>query len=589
MPARACQSLLFAVVGVALMLSAAPGWSQTKFGYASSKASIAGPAKTVTLDDLAPATSVPVAMRDAKTSFNGVPESEYRALQQKAATPAPSGPRVTPLPLPLPVPATAASGAVGAGQQYYAFDGNQRSTCSRGDVKPDMALAVGDDAKTDYPILQINQSCIGLFTKTGIPRTKNKSDAPTKYPKALSGLFEAGAFDPRAAYDWYWQRYIIVTVGRSSTEGHYWVAISKTNDPAGDYYVYKLPMPTGGKAYPDFPRLGQDQDRIYLAANKHDMDSGKFVYEEWLLLPKKEMYAGGKFDYRYVFNTTADGVQTDTSQPANFPFFIGSPGAAYFVGSKHLKAGGGFKCPDRQHACNGLFVWAVAEPGQNSFPNLIVSAVAVPTIHDYSMPPELDQRERKGRFWGAGDTSISGQVSYIPTIHYKPALFASLTTADWRGAASALLFRIHPELRRVSSDSCKDYMRCVELASATMTDEAWLLYDLKNSTFMATVQPDLEGNTLTVFNLVGPDFYPSVGYILRTAENNFIGSGVLVRAGTEVWGGGEKWGDYTATAGRPGFWSDESVLWFAAEYSGKDGLLSNWSTTIGYGSLQVPR
>jgi hypothetical protein len=129
----------------------------------------------------------------------------------------------------------------------------------------------------------------------------------------------------------------------------------------------------------------------------------------------------------------------------------------------------------------------------------------------------------------------------------------------------------------------------VELASATIIDEAWLLYDFNNSTFMATVQPDLEGNTLTVFNLVGPDFYPSTAYILRTAEGNFVDSGVLVRAGTEIWGGGEKWGDYAATAGRPGFWSDESMLWFAGEYSGKGGSVSEWYTVIGWGSLKVMR
>jgi hypothetical protein len=363
-PLHSRTSVLTGIVGVALMFFAPSAWSQTKFDYTAGKTSVAGPAKTVTLDNLPPFSSAaPAAARDAKTMFNGVPESEYRALKQKAAIPAPSGPQVVPLPLPSKAP----SGALGAGQQYYAFDGNQKSTCGGPNVKPDMALAVGDNDKTEYPILQVNQSCIALFTKNGIPRTK------TKYPKALSGLFEAGAFDPRAGYDWLNQRYIIVTVAQGA-EGHYWIAVSKTSDPTGDYYVYNLPMPSGGKgAFPDFPRLGQDQDKIYVAANK--TVDGKFQYEEWLLLPKKQLYAGGKVEYRYVFNTSVDGVKTDTSQPANFPFFIGSPGAAYFVSSKNLKAGGGFQCP-RDNKCNGLFVWAVADPGETYTPNPLVSALA---------------------------------------------------------------------------------------------------------------------------------------------------------------------------------------------------------------------
>jgi hypothetical protein len=75
------------------------------------------------------------------------------------------------------------------------------------------------------------------------------------------------------------------------------------------------------------------------------------------------------------------------------------------------------------------------------------------------MPPDVDQRDKKKGFWGAGDTSISGQVSYTPTLHYKLALFASLTTGDWRGAASALFFRVHPELRRIKDQNCTSYVQ----------------------------------------------------------------------------------------------------------------------------------
>jgi hypothetical protein len=202
------------------------------------------------------------------------------------------------------------------------------------------------------------------------------------------------------------------------------------------------------------------------------------------------------------------------------------------------------------------------------------------------MPPDVDQGDSKKGFWAAGDTSISGQVTYVPTIHYQAALFASVTTGDWRGAASALLFKVHPELQRIKDPACKDAAHCVEISSATLLDDRWLIYDFNNSTFMATQQPDRDGNTLTVFNLVGPDFYPSMAYILRTSEDSFLNPGVLVRAGTEKWGGGYHWGDYTATAARPGFYSYDFTLWFAGEYSGKGGLISEWGTVIGYGSAK---
>src|SRR4029079_4091011 len=134
-----------------------------------------------------------------------------------------------------------------------------------GVIRSDMALAVGDN-KSPYPILQANNACISLFDRNGKPKYERA--------KALSSLFNAPGvkvFDPRALYDWEFQRYIIVATEKDDNgqiPGHYWIAVSASNDSAGKYYVYRLPMPSGGNnAFADFPRVGQNRDCVFLASN----------------------------------------------------------------------------------------------------------------------------------------------------------------------------------------------------------------------------------------------------------------------------------------------------------------------------------
>jgi hypothetical protein len=103
-----------------------------------------------------------------------------------------------------------------------------------------------------------------------------------------------------------------------------------------------------------------------------------------------------------------------------------------------------------------------------------------------------------------------------------------------------------------------------------------------NSTFYATMLPDADDNTLTVFNISGPDYYPSTAYILRTAAGQFLGTGQVVRAGQARFGDRYDWGDYTAVAPRPRLSvGDRQVMWFAGEYSGPERDQSNWRTVIG--------
>lgn len=543
------------VGGMMLILLAPPAWPQT-FSHEWGIAVVEARTKIVNLDALPSASEVHVPEGPRPRSKRL--RDDYITLKENAAGPA----AIHADTVPLAAPARAPNPASGVGLPFLAFEGNQMEPCGNA-VRPDMALAVGGGANNHYPVVQITNKCVSLFTDMGSRRAN--------YPKSLANLFDVNAFDPRALYDWVHERYILVS---AAYNGRYWIAVSTENKPEGNYYVYNLDMPSGaqGDGFPDFPRLGQDQNTIYLASNK--ISNKDYQYEEWLLLPKQPMYAGQGFQYRFVFNTAVDGLKTDTSQPAVVSFAADRPPVGFFVSSKTRKAGRGYQCTAADPPCNGLFVWAVAGNPGGLHPYPLVSGVTVPTRNNYTMPPMVPQRDG---MLETGDTSISGQVSYASPKD-GPSLFASLTTKNNGGGASALLFKIKPQLGTSTRIDCRG---CPIIKSATIADEVMIEHAGKNSTFYATMLPDPEGNTLTVYNLSGPDYYPSTAYILRSAAGQFVGSGQVVREGLR-YGNRYDWGDYTAVAPVPPSQDGgKQTMWFAGEFSGTDGMKSLWRTVIG--------
>src|ERR1700737_3108360 len=99
-------------------------------------------------------------------------------------------------------------------------------------------------------------------------------------------------------YDWINLRFLLVVISfaSSSQEAFYNLAVSKSDDPAGAWCLYTNisiathPNPdpnTGRYLFPDFPRLGQDRQAVYLASNLFTGSSWTtFLGEEVIALRK---------------------------------------------------------------------------------------------------------------------------------------------------------------------------------------------------------------------------------------------------------------------------------------------------------------
>jgi len=502
----------------------------------------------------------------ALAPLTGVSPAEYAARKARAARSlaAPPGGSVSPA-----TPAQPQNGVFTPGATTN-FTSTGEVNC--GGVTPaDQAIAVGD---TTVGVLQAINVCIDVYNKSGVLQAG--------YPKSFTSFvgLPAGTptTDPRAMYDWINQRYILSFIQfnpNQTSASSYWIAVSLADNPAGSYCVYNLPVqsvaPSGGVfPLPDFPRLGQDRQAIYLASNIFNTPTS-YQWEEILVLPKAQMYACQGFGFSYFFNLTLGGVATDTTQPANITNPGDDPRSEYLVTSKNINFGSG-QCSS---GCNGLEVWAINSP--LSSPTLTGTFVA--TTNNYSLPPSATQPGGANTV-DSNDTRISGMAMYS-----AGSLYASLNTNGGAGQPSFILYQIQPLIDATNG----------QIASARILNEITHIIGDAQSFFYATQQPDLEGNVTTVFNFSDASNFVGLAYVSRRAAQpvgSLPDSGIFAMTGGAFYNQG-RWGDYTAVA-PAGVFSAGGVpnpfpsMWFAGMFARSDGT---WGTQIaknGFTSITQP-
>jgi len=483
--------------------------------------------------------------------LTGVSPAEYAARKAQAAR-SPGAASVTEPASPA-TPVKPESGLFTPGATVN-FTSTGEVNC--GSVTPaDQALAVGD---TNVGVLQAINVCLDVYNKTGVLQPG--------YPKSLTSFVGLPAntptSDPRAIFDWINQRYILVFIQFSrdfSTPSTYWIAVSQADNPAGSYCLYNLGVQSTGASggvfpLPDFPRLGQDRQAIYLASN---VFKPGYLWEEVLVLPKAQIYACQGFGFSFFFNLNLGGVPTDTTQPANVTNIGDDPRSEYLVTSKNIRFGNG-QCST---GCNGLVVWAIHSP--LSSPTL--TGTTVGTANNYSLPPNATQPGSANSI-DSGDTRISGMAMYS-----AGSLYASINTNGGAGQPSFILYQIHPFVNAANG----------QIASARIDNEIPHLLGDAQSFYYATQQPDPEGNVTTVFNFSDANNFAGLAYVSRRAAqpvNTLPDNGIFARTGAALYSQG-RWGDYTAVA--PSGLSGSNAfpaMWFAGMFARSD---TTWGTQIG--------
>lgn len=273
-------------IGIASLTLALVGSSATAVAAAGPVATVTGdPAKRVDLHTVSNV-KAPPRPAGAFTNRPTVPLAEYLAAKRghtggrRPATQAPRAPYATNL---------------------TGFNGITQATAQDGSP-PDINGAVSSSFVTEI----VNQH-LTSFNKSTLAQTSDRSLA------TITGYTTKAIFDPRLLFDRTWQRWVASAEAfpESSTTQFVFLMISRTSDPGGSYFIYKLnfgPTLCGSGHFLDYPQIGMNQDAVVFTANCFNGNTS--LGARTFAVAKAQLYNGLGFSIPVFSVATADGTTT---------------------------------------------------------------------------------------------------------------------------------------------------------------------------------------------------------------------------------------------------------------------------------------
>jgi hypothetical protein len=405
-------------------------------------------------------------------------------------------------------------------------------------LPPDCTFAAGPS----HVLASVNAT-VAIYAKTGGAPLKQIT-LTSWFSNVISG---AKIFDPKALYDQHAGRWVLLAValGPGSTESFFLLSVSKTIDPLGGWFNYKMDAKKDGATpttnWADYPGLGVDAQALYLTANMFSF-GGSFQYSKIRVVPKAGPYSGGAapfFDFVKMKN--GDGSMAFTIQPCHT---YGSPGGEFLVNSVYPSSTGTQKT---------LSLWSLTNP--TTSPVLTRKSI---TTDPFSLPPDAAQK-------GGGMPLDTGDTRMLNAVFRGGSVWCALTTAhNWGSGnvASIHWFQINA-------------------TSAALTQQG--VFGASGfHYFYPAVMPDSNGNMTMVFSRSGSTEFASARYTGRKATDpaGQLQGSALLKAGVANYqgldgSGRNRWGDYAGVGNDP---ADTLKTWIYTLYAAAG---NQWATQIG--------
>ncbi|HEX5758695.1 MAG TPA: hypothetical protein VF121_05835 [Thermoanaerobaculia bacterium] len=400
-------------------------------------------------------------------------------------------------------------------------------------------------------VLAAVNSSVAVYAKTG--------GAPL-LQKTLTAWFsnvitEAKIFDPKALYDQHAGRWVLLAVAVGSTSNTSWflLSISKTSDPLGGWWNYKLDATRDGTTatnnWADYPGLGVDAQALYITANMFQF-GGNFRYAKVRIVPKGTApstgpYFGGAAAFKDLVNLkNADGTTAFTVQPCHT---YGAPQVQYLVNSLFPTT----SIPTRTL----LSLWALSDP-------LGTPAITRRNIgtRPYGLPPDATQK-------GSSTRLDTGDVRMLCAVFRGGSVWAALTSRHaWSAAAENVAVA---------------HWFQIDASTGAMTQQGIFGAAGRHYCYPA-VMPDGNGNMTMVFSRSGSAEFASARFSGRLATDPLgaLQSSAPLRDGTARYVrldgmGRNRWGDYAGIASDP---TDIRTIWVYTKFAAGVNV---WGTWIG--------
>ena len=471
---------------------------------------------------------------------------------------------------------------------------------------PDQGLCVGNGF-----VVETVNDVIVVFNESG------QRISPTSSMNSFFGLpfainrttGERGPFlsDPKCLYDAGTNRFFLTILEEDpapSVRAHTLIAVSKTSNPTGDWFLYSIDATDDGlngtpsnpdcPCFGDQPLIGANADGFFISTNEFPSFVGGFNGAQIYAMSKSGLISGvtekvvhinagtiptpdaGGIWYSIQPATTPPGSAPGQGQIKNTEFFL----SALQFGPAPLD--------------NRIAVWSLGNTSalKSGNPAAVKLEHTVIASETYGQPGNASQKAGpypQGQSLGEPENVLAGNDDRMNQVVYANGmLWSGVNTVIGNGNTVGIAyFIVSPHLTGHS-------------LSATMTKQGYVTVD-NNSVLFPSIGVNAAGQGVMSFTVSGPDYYPSAAYAMVNATNgagavHISGAGVGPADGftgyPEFGGDGvERWGDYSAAvAGQDG------SLWLATEYiaqsctlaeytvdptcGGTRTVLANWSTFI---------
>ena len=419
----------------------------------------------------------------------------------------------------------------------------------------------GDVGPAHY--VQTVNSSFRVWDKAGNPLTP-LTTFPTLFGPLGAPCGSSADGDPIVLYDQLADRWLIsefCTV--ANPNNHQLIAISKTGDPTGAYYLYDFMMPNN--KFNDYPHFGMWPDAYYMTDNQFNQAGTVFLQGGVFAFNRAKMLVG---------DPTAGYVYFDTAVlfppgGANGPDGIGGMLPADMEG--YIPPAAGAPCPFAYFQA-GEF----GEPGDQ---------LRIFDFHvDFGVPANSTFTER------AGSPLAVAAFDPIPVPNTRnvvpqppPATAASFLDAisdrlmyrlSYRNFGSSETLIANHTVNAATNPLFRAGVRFYQLNRATPTgaftigeQQTWAPADTEQR-WMGSAANNFQGDVAVGFSTSSLTVFPSVRYAARLGTDT-AGTGLAQGETVIEAGGGSqthtsgRWGDYSDITVDP---SDDCSFWYTQEY-----------------------
>jgi hypothetical protein len=425
---------------------------------------------------------------------------------------------------------------------------------------PDLSAIIDFDGPVDFrfqppdPIIAAGPDSLVTMVNTQI--AAYEKDGTLKWQQDLSysgGFFgEVGAtttvFDPWILYDDDSDRFFAIGIDiESSSLSNVYLAVSQDDSPddVDDWYKYQIDRTGvheifGSPTFPDYPKMGVDEDAIYIAENHFGISVGGFSHGGLAAIEKAPLLSGGPANILYD-EVVTDGLTPGLEGISIFPVLMHDPSASepmYFAESSIFNGN-----QVRIHALENV----LTTPVRTTFD------VTVPA---YLTPPNIPQQ-------GSSSTVDSIDARIMTGVWRDGSLWtAHASGVDGGGRANVQWFEF-------------DVRDFPQGGSPSLVQSDFLDLGPGINTFMPHINVDDDGDMGLGFSRGAATEFLSVGYTGRLASDPL---GTTRPAQTLVTStspyNGFRWGDYSGLALDP---TDGETFWLFNEYA--TGTFT-WNTRV---------